>query len=227
MDQGQIDEDSLDPRQGDDVEIDNAVAARKLLKADRARLRRENLNEQFLELDDVLDSDRPRSGKASIITNAIQLLKDLSCEVKQLKAENALLCEESRELGQEKNELREEKASLKSDIQDLKTQNQQTQRFLVPWPSYSFPVPVPMHMSPCSTFIPYLGPVTPRIDQSTCYISGPTTSTGRSFDERGRSRGKIGNADDVATDLELKVPGSTEPKESVTREKGEQAERHH
>lgn len=108
-------------------------------------------------------------------------------------------------------------------------------------PPYSFPVAlpvppgtVPMHPTmqplpfvanqhsatpnPCSTFIPYLGPVIPRIDQSatlnasTSSISGPKTSSGRSFDEQRSSRNKVDNSKDVATDLELKIPGSTVPK---------------
>ncbi|KAH6760067.1 hypothetical protein C2S52_009498 [Perilla frutescens var. hirtella] len=238
MDRGQAGEESLEPRQSNDMEVRNAVATRKVMKADREKLRRGKLNEQLLELGTLLDPERPKNDKGSIISDTIQVLKDLNSEVKKLKAEHAVLCEESRELTQEKNELREEKASLKSNIQNLKVQQQHqpTQGFMVPWatvdspmlmaPSYPFPVAVPVHRTtqPCSTFIPYLAPVIPRVDHSaalntsTSYISGPGASSSRSF--------RTGNSNEVATDLELKMPGSTSTKELSTREKGKQAERH-
>jgi hypothetical protein len=41
-------------RQGVDAEIKDPVAARKVQKADREKLRRDRLNEQFLELGNTL-----------------------------------------------------------------------------------------------------------------------------------------------------------------------------
>ena len=41
-------------RQSVDVEIKDPVAARKVQKADREKLRRDRLNEQFLELGNTL-----------------------------------------------------------------------------------------------------------------------------------------------------------------------------
>lgn len=237
MDRGQADEESLEPRQSNDMEVRNAVASRKVIKADREKLRRDKLNEQFLELGTLIDPERPKNDKGSIITDTIQVLKDLNSEVKKLKAEHAVLCEESRELTQEKNELREEKASLKSNIQNLKVQHQPTQGFMVPWatvdspilmaPPYPFPVAVPVHQTtqPCSTFIPYFAPAIPQVDQpatlnaSTSYISGARASSSRSYKTR--------NSNEVATDLELKIPGSAAPKQELsTRVKGKQPERH-
>ncbi|KAL1569730.1 basic helix-loop-helix transcription factor [Salvia divinorum] len=197
------------------------TATRKVLKADREKLRRDKLNEQFLELGNLLDPDRPKNDKATIVSDTIQVLKDLNSEVKRLKKEHTLLCEESHELTQEKNEIRDEKASLKSNIQNLRAQQQQqqpTQGFMVPWdpqlvmaPSYPFPVAVSMHQAtqappsfanqhqfPCSTYIPYIAPAMPRATALNVTVSRPTAS----------SRSGTANSNDVATDLELKIPGS-------------------
>ncbi|XP_068640357.1 transcription factor bHLH121-like isoform X2 [Aristolochia californica] len=147
-----------------DAEVKDTVAARKVQKADREKLRRDKLNEQFLDLGHALDPERPRNDKVTILTDAIQELKDLTAQVNRLKAEYASLSEESRELTQEKNELREEKAALKSDIENLNVQYQQRLGVMYPWsmdpsvvmapPSYPYPVavrvppgPIPMHPS--------------------------------------------------------------------------------
>ncbi|KAK2983789.1 hypothetical protein RJ640_017192 [Escallonia rubra] len=227
-------------------------AAKKVQKADREKLRRDRLNEQFTELGSTLDPDRPKNDKASILVDTVQVLKDLTAQVNRLKAEYAALTEESRELTQEKNDLREEKASLKSDIENLNLQYQQRVRTMFPWggmdpsvvmhpPSYPFPVPVPMpagpipmHPSmqpypffgnqnpavvpnPCSTFVPFMPPNT----QSTQYVSSIVPPGHRSHnsskqDSRNKSTdqveskiGKDEDSNDVATDLELKTPGST------------------
>lgn len=144
-----------------ETELKDSVAARKVQKADREKLRRDRLNEQFLELGKVLDPDRPKNDKGSILTDTIQMAKDLTDQVNRLKAEYSTLTEESRELTQEKNDLREEKASLKSDIENLNAQYQQRLRATFPWaaidhsvvmhpPSYPMPVPMPVPIPPGS-----------------------------------------------------------------------------
>lgn len=45
------------------------------------------------------DPDRPKNDKATILTDTIQVLKDLTAEVNRLKAEHASLSEESHEVG--------------------------------------------------------------------------------------------------------------------------------
>lgn len=165
-------------------EIKNGLAARKMQKADREKLRRDRLNEHFLELGNVLDPDRPKNDKATILADTIQVLKDLSSEVDKLKTECTSLTEESRELTHEKNDLREEKASLKSDIENLNAQYQQRLRSMFPWgavdhsvvmapPSYPFPMPMPMppgsipmhpHMQP----YPYYGNQNPGVIPNPC-----------------------------------------------------------
>ncbi|KAI6677607.1 hypothetical protein NL676_038403 [Syzygium grande] len=133
------------------------VAVRKSQKADREKLRRDRLNDQFIELGNTLDPDRPKNDKATIISDTIQLLKDLTAQVNQLKAEYSTFCEES--LDEEKNDLREEKASLKSEIESLNAQYQQRARAMYPWPvmdhsvvmaspSYPYPVPIAVPSGP-------------------------------------------------------------------------------
>lgn len=135
------------------------TAARKVQKADREKLRRDRLNDQFLDLGNTLDPERPKNDKATILADTIQTLKELTAQVSTLKTEYATLSEESRELTQEKNELREEKASIKSDIDSLNVQYQQRLRAMFPWsamdpavmmgpPSYPYPMPLPVPVPP-------------------------------------------------------------------------------
>ncbi|ESW03589.1 hypothetical protein PHAVU_011G026500 [Phaseolus vulgaris] len=143
----------------------DCTAARKTQKADREKLRRDRLNEQFVVLGNILDPDRPKNDKATIIGDTIQLLQDLTSQVSKLKDEYTTLNEESCELAREKNDLREEKASLKSDIEKLNCQYQQQLRTVSPWtamdhsvmvapPSYPYPVPMPLPPAPI-TMQPY------------------------------------------------------------------------
>ncbi|KAK3006646.1 hypothetical protein RJ639_016424 [Escallonia herrerae] len=166
------------PRQRTEVEAKDAVAARKVQKADREKLRRDKLSEQFIELGNALetsllllettarqiiqyaDPDRPKNDRATILIDTIQTLMDLTAEVNKLKAECAALSEESSEsifkqLTQEKNELREEKASLRSDVDTLNVQYQQ-RRVMFPWAPFDpsivtaqlYSYPVPLPVPP-------------------------------------------------------------------------------
>ncbi|XP_019058767.1 PREDICTED: transcription factor bHLH11 [Tarenaya hassleriana] len=176
-----------DLRQGADASASkkDQFHSRKVQKADREKLRRDRLNEQFLELGNAIDPDRPKSDKASILSDTIQMLKDLMAEVNRLKAEYSNLSEESRELMQEKNELREEKASLKSDIISLNAQYQHRVRTMVPWaqpvdpshvihPSlYSYPFPVAITQGPISVHpplqpFPFFGTQNPTVIPNPC-----------------------------------------------------------
>lgn len=215
---------------------------RKLQKADREKLRRDRLNEQFTELGKTLDPDRPKFDKATILCDTIQMLNDLTAQVSRLKSEYTTLTEESRELTQEKHDLREEKASLKSDIENLNLQYQQRVRAsssIYPWgghmdqsvvmqphphpPTYPYPIPMqmpmpPMHhppiqpypffgnqnpSNPCSTFFQYVSPPPVHQPSSRSHVSTRQPSKNKS------SSGKNEDSNDVATELELKMPGST------------------
>ncbi|KAL3698433.1 hypothetical protein R1sor_012509 [Riccia sorocarpa] len=134
------------------------LSARKVHKADREKLRRDRLNEQFAELAGVLDPDRPKNDKATILGDSVQVVKELRAEVKRLRIEHTSLLDESRDLAQEKTELREEKATLKNETEHLQTQLQQRLRIMMPWlgmdPSlmmgaapYGYPMAVPQAVS--------------------------------------------------------------------------------
>uniref|UniRef100_A0A1J3ETV8 BHLH domain-containing protein n=1 Tax=Noccaea caerulescens TaxID=107243 RepID=A0A1J3ETV8_NOCCA len=233
------------------------VSARKSQKAGREKLRREKLNEHFVELGNVLDPDRPKNDKATILTDTVQLLKELSSQVNKLKSEYTALTDESRELTQEKNDLREEKTSLKSDIENLNLQYQQRLRSMSPWgaamdhtvmmaPPPSFPYPMPMAMppgsipmhhpsmpsytyfgnqnpsmmpAPCPTYMPYMPPPPNAvIEQQSVHIppSNPPREPRTKVSRESRSE-KAEDSNDVATQLELKTPGSTSDKDSLQR----------
>ncbi|CAL1361165.1 unnamed protein product [Linum trigynum] len=219
-----------EPRQRQGAVAKDPIAARKVQKADREKLRRDRLNEQFIELGQTLDPDRPKNDKATILTDTVQVLKDLTSEVNRLKAECSALTEESRELLQEKNELREEKASLKSDVEALNMQYQQRLRAMFPWGhvdpsvimgspySYAVPVPVPpgsipMH-PPMQPFPFYRNqpPSNPVHDPRSKLVCHPGDShIEECCDDSG----------EVATELVLKMPGSSSQQEAVER-KGKQ-----
>ncbi|PSS29931.1 Transcription factor bHLH121 like [Actinidia chinensis var. chinensis] len=310
-----------EPRQKHEVEVKDPIAARKFQKADREKLRRDRLNEQFLELGNALDPDRPKNDKATILTDTIQVLKDLTAEVNRLKAECTVLSEESHELTQEKNELREEKTSLKSDIDNLNLQYHQRVRDVFPWaaidssfvmapprypypltqeknelreektslksdidnlnlqyhqrvrdvfpwaaidssfvmapPRYPYPVHLPVPTGPipmlpalqplpffgnhnpgaipntCSTYIPYPAPASHLSDQqshqcasTSCIPSKPDPQSKKLDRCRGSNNDKTDESNDVVTDLELKMPGSTAQQElSLGERKGKKTQR--
>uniref|UniRef100_A0A2P2NXX9 Uncharacterized protein MANES_01G145900 n=1 Tax=Rhizophora mucronata TaxID=61149 RepID=A0A2P2NXX9_RHIMU len=254
---------SEQPRQRPEMEVKDPVVARKVQKADREKLRRDRLNELFLELGCAVDPDRPKNDKATILTDTIQILKDLAAEVDRLKSEYAALSDESRELTLEKNELREEKTSLKSEIENLNVQYQQRCTVMLPCaavdpsvimaPSYSYPVPVPVPPAPipmhpslqpfpffgnqnagvipasCSTFVPYPIPASHQNElpstqyASSSHVSSKQDSKSKSTNhEREDYMGRSDDSGDVVTDLELKMPGSTEQVRLTGERKGKQ-----
>ncbi|GFY88010.1 basic helix-loop-helix (bHLH) DNA-binding superfamily protein [Actinidia rufa] len=231
-----------------EVEVKDPIAARKFQKADREKLRRDRLNEQFLELGNALglpmsghqlkkgqlgrnlsnsdslsryrNPDRPKNDKATILTDTIQVLKDLTAEVNRLRAECTVLSEESHELTQEKNELREEKASLKSDIDNLNLQYHQRIRDVFPWAAIdsSFVMAPPPYPYPVHLPVPY-GPNSNAPSSSATPFLWKSQSWGSNND-------KSDESNDVVTDLELKMPGSTAQQElSLGERKGKKTQR--
>ncbi|XP_076910215.1 transcription factor bHLH121-like [Bidens hawaiensis] len=201
---------------------------RKLQKADREKLRRDRLNDHFTELGKTLDPERPKFDKATILNDTIQMLNDLTAQVNKLKSDYAALTEESRELTQEKHDLREEKASLKSDIENLNLQYHQRVRAMYPWgqmdqslvmhpASYPYPLPLQMPMPPVEPF-PFFGTQNPGVPCSTFFpsvqyvppaVSSRQGSRNKSSEHRESGSGKDEDSNDVATELELKTPGSS------------------
>ncbi|KAI3933519.1 hypothetical protein MKW92_016940 [Papaver armeniacum] len=95
---------------------------KKIHKAEREKLKRDYMNELFLELGNVLEPTRQNNGKASILDDATRLLRDLLTQVKSLKKENVALLSESHYVTAEKNELKDENATLESHIESLQSE---------------------------------------------------------------------------------------------------------
>ncbi|XP_039011787.1 transcription factor bHLH47-like isoform X1 [Hibiscus syriacus] len=94
---------------------------KRIHKAEREKLKREHLNELFLDLANALDPNQPNNGKASILCEATRLLKDLFCQIESLKKENSSLLSESHYVNIEKNELKEENFTLETQIRELQS----------------------------------------------------------------------------------------------------------
>ncbi|KAL5793995.1 hypothetical protein ACOSP7_002589 [Xanthoceras sorbifolium] len=92
-------------------------------KACREKMRRDRLNERFLELGYILEPGRPpKTDKAAILSDAVRMLTQLRSEALQLSESNEDLQIKIRELKAEKNELRDEKQKLKADKEKLEQQ---------------------------------------------------------------------------------------------------------
>lgn len=92
-------------------------------KANREKMRRDRLNDRFVELSQALDPGRPpKTDKATILCDAVRVLGQLRSEAQQLKEGNSQLREQIKELKVEKNELRDEKSRLKSEKARLEHQ---------------------------------------------------------------------------------------------------------
>ncbi|KAK6784997.1 hypothetical protein RDI58_018452 [Solanum bulbocastanum] len=116
-----------------DSEVSKEASSRKRLKSEwcssprskacREKLRRDRLNERFLELSSVLDPGRPpKTEKVAILSDAQRMLIELRTETQKLKESNEELQEKIKELKAEKNELRDEKQRLKEEKENLEQQ---------------------------------------------------------------------------------------------------------
>ncbi|OEL15749.1 Transcription factor ILR3 [Dichanthelium oligosanthes] len=120
-------------------------------KACREKIRRDKLNERFLELGAILEPGKtPKMDKSAILNDAIRVVGELRSESQKLKDSNESLQEKIKELKAEKNELRDEKQRLKAEKESLEQQI----KFLNSRPSL---VPHPP-MIPASAFAAPQGP---------------------------------------------------------------------
>nr|KJB81836.1 hypothetical protein B456_013G164100 [Gossypium raimondii] len=108
-------------------------------KACREKLRRDRLNDKFMELGAILEPGRPpKTDKSAILVDAVRMVTQLRDEAQKMKDSNSSLQERIKELKAEKNELREEKQRLKAEKekleQQLKTMNAQPS-FMPPAPA--------------------------------------------------------------------------------------------
>ncbi|KAI7753747.1 hypothetical protein M8C21_013346 [Ambrosia artemisiifolia] len=92
-------------------------------KACREKLRRDKLNDKFVELASILDPGRPpKIDKAAILVDAVRVVTQLRKESQKLKDSSSDLQEKIKELKAEKNELRDEKQRLKMEKEKLEKQ---------------------------------------------------------------------------------------------------------
>ncbi|CAN6205646.1 unnamed protein product [Urochloa humidicola] len=92
-------------------------------KACREKIRRDKLNERFLELGAILEPGKtPKMDKSAILNDAIRVVGELHSEAQKLKDSNESLQEKIKELKAEKNELRDEKQRLKAEKESLEQQ---------------------------------------------------------------------------------------------------------
>ncbi|XP_031287721.1 transcription factor bHLH115-like isoform X1 [Pistacia vera] len=92
-------------------------------KACREKMRRDRLNDRFLELGSILDPGRlPKMDKAVLLSDAVRMVIQLRDEARKLKDTNDSLLEKINELKAEKNELRDEKQRLKTEKENLDRQ---------------------------------------------------------------------------------------------------------
>ncbi|KAK8710725.1 hypothetical protein V6N13_146038 [Hibiscus sabdariffa] len=95
---------------------------KRIQKAEREKLKREYLNELFLDLANALDPNQPNNGKASVLHEATRLLKDLFSQIESLKKENSSLLSEFHNVNIEKNERKEENSTLETQIRELRSE---------------------------------------------------------------------------------------------------------
>ncbi|XP_020269294.1 transcription factor ILR3-like isoform X2 [Asparagus officinalis] len=92
-------------------------------KACREKMRRDRLNDKFLELSSILEpGKKPKMDKAAILSDAARTVIELRSEAQKLKDSNDNLQEKIKELKAEKNELRDEKQKLKAEKENLEQQ---------------------------------------------------------------------------------------------------------
>lgn len=92
-------------------------------KACREKMRREKLNDSFVDLSSVLDLGKTaKTDKLAILTEAIRAVNQLRAETQHFRQENEKLHEEIKTLKADKNELREEKQWLKEEKQKMEMQ---------------------------------------------------------------------------------------------------------
>ncbi|XP_065878196.1 transcription factor ILR3-like [Euphorbia lathyris] len=92
-------------------------------KACKEKMRRDRLNDRFMELSAVLDPGRqPKTDKSQILTDAVKMVNQLRDEAQKLKESNESLQEKVTELKAEKNELRDEKQRLKTEKENIERQ---------------------------------------------------------------------------------------------------------
>ncbi|GLJ06732.1 hypothetical protein SUGI_0046510 [Cryptomeria japonica] len=93
------------------------------MKACREKMRRDRLNDRFLELSALLEPDcPPKTDKSTILCDAISAVNQLRDEACKMKKSNEQLRQAIKEMKTEKNEIRDEKTRLKAEKEVLEQQ---------------------------------------------------------------------------------------------------------
>ncbi|XP_023542752.1 transcription factor ILR3-like isoform X1 [Cucurbita pepo subsp. pepo] len=109
-----------------------------LSKAHKEKVRRNRLNDRFLELNSILNhGTSPKIDKSVILGDAVRMILQLRDEAQKLKESNENFLEKINEMKAEKNELRDEKQRLKEAKDNLKQKMKTfiTQPSFLPHPS--------------------------------------------------------------------------------------------
>nr|CAB3482084.1 unnamed protein product [Digitaria exilis] len=129
-------------------------SGRPTSKACREKIRRDKLNDRFLELGSTLEPGKPvKADKAAILSDATRMVIQLRSETQQLKDTNGSLEEKIKELKAEKDELRDEKQKLKLEKESLEHQ----MKLMTSTPAYMpHPtlMPAPFPQAPLAPFHP-------------------------------------------------------------------------
>ncbi|XP_022994541.1 transcription factor ILR3-like isoform X2 [Cucurbita maxima] len=92
-----------------------------LSKAHKEKVRRNRLNDRFLELNSILNhGTSPKIVKSVILGDAVRMILQLRDEAQKLEESNENFLEKINEMKAEKNELRDEKQRLKEAKDNLK-----------------------------------------------------------------------------------------------------------
>nr|CAB3479917.1 unnamed protein product [Digitaria exilis] len=129
-------------------------SGRPTSKACREKIRRDKLNDRFLELGSTLEPGKPvKADKAAILSDATRMVIQLRSETQQLKDTNGSLEEKIKELKAEKDELRDERQKLKLEKESLEHQ----MKLMTSTPAYMpHPtlMPAPFPQAPLAPFHP-------------------------------------------------------------------------
>ncbi|XP_020692843.1 transcription factor ILR3-like isoform X2 [Dendrobium catenatum] len=103
-------------------------------KACREKMRRDRLNDKFLELGSILEPGKPpKLDKVAILCDATRMVTQLRADAQKLNDLNQTLQDKIKELKAEKIELRDEKQRLKTEKESLE---QQAKFLNAPRPSF-------------------------------------------------------------------------------------------
>ena len=128
-------------------------------KACREKLRRDRLNDKFVELGSILEPGRPpKTDKAAILIDAARMVTQLRDEALKLKDSNTSLQEKIKELKAEKNELRDEKQRLKAEKEKLEMQvkSMNAQPAFLPPPPAIPAAFAPQGQAPGNKLVPFI-----------------------------------------------------------------------